>query len=76
MMKQQKSQKAGIEPHLTNHCLRATAMTVLSDHNVDTKHIKAVTGHKSNQSIKSYNARASFQKKEIMSNILSLFVNG
>ena len=34
MMKKM-SQKAGIEPHLTNHCLRATAVTVLSDHNVE-----------------------------------------
>ena len=75
MMKKM-SQKAGIEPHLTNHCVRATAVTVLSDHNVEARHIKAVTGHKSDQSIESYNARASFQQKENMSNILSHFVSG
>ena len=70
------SQKAGIEPHLTNHCLRATAVTVLSNHNVEARHKKAVTGHKSDQSIESSNAQASFQQKENMSNILSHFVSG
>ena len=75
MMKKM-SQKAGIESHLTNHCVRATAVAVLSDHNVEARHIKAVTGHKSDQSIESYNARASFQQKENMSNILSHFVSG
>ena len=70
------SQKAGIEPHLTNHCVTATAVTVLSDHNVEARHIKAVSVHKSDQSIESYNAQASFQQKENMSNILSHFVSG
>ena len=51
-------------------------MTVLSDHNVEAKHIKAVTGHKSDQSVESYNARASFQQKENMTNVLSRFVSG
>ena len=67
---------AGITPHLTNHCVRATAVTVLSDRNVEARHIKAVTGHKSDSAIESYNARASFPQKENMSNILSGFVSG
>ena len=58
------SKAAGITPHLTNHCVRATAVTVLSDSNVEARHIKAVTGHKSDSSIESYNARASFHQKE------------
>ncbi|XP_044165281.1 uncharacterized protein KIAA1958-like [Acropora millepora] len=65
---------ASIIPHLTNHCVRATSVTVLSDHNVEARHIKVVTGHKSTTSIESYNARASLQQKENMSNILSRFV--
>ena len=56
--------------------MRATAVTVLSDSNVEARHIKAVTGHKSDSSIESYNARASFHQKENMSNILSGFVSG
>ena len=70
------SRAAGITPHLTNHCVRATAVTVLSDRNVEARHIKAVTGHKSDSSIESYNARAYFPQKENMSNILSGFVAG
>ena len=67
---------ASIVPHLTNHCVRATSVTVLSDHNVEARQIKVVTGHKSTTSIESYNARASLQQKENMSNILSRFVAG
>ncbi|XP_028390782.1 uncharacterized protein LOC114515682 [Dendronephthya gigantea] len=70
------SKAAGIVPHLTNHCIRATSVTVLSDHNIEARHIKAVTGHKSDFSIQSYSARASFEQKENMSNILSRFVSG
>ena len=65
---------ASIIPHVTNHCVQATSVTVLSDHNVEARHIKVVTGHKSTTSIESYNARASLQQKENMSNILSRFV--
>ena len=70
------STAAGISPHLTNHCVRATAVTVLFDRNIEARQIKAVTGHKSDSAIESYNARASFPQKENMSNILSGFVSG
>ena len=45
------SQRAGIQPYFTNHSLRATTVTVLSSENVETRQIKAVTGHKSDASI-------------------------
>lgn len=67
---------ASIIPHLTNHCVRATSVTVLSDHNVEARHIKVVTGHKATTSIESYNARASLQQKENLSNILIRYVAG
>lgn len=70
------STSAGIAPHLTNHCVRATSVTVLSDHNIEARHIKTVTGHKSDNSIESYCSRASFQQKENMSSILSGFISG
>ena len=68
------SSRAGIEPHLTNHCLRATAITVLSDHNCETRHIKSVTGHRSDQAVESYNDRPSIEKQK-MSHFLSDFVS-
>ena len=43
MMKQM-STAAGIVPHLTNHYVRATSVTVLSDCNIEARHMKAVTG--------------------------------
>ena len=67
---------ASIIPHLTNHWVRATSVTVLSDHNIEARHIKVVTRHKSTTSIESYNPRASLQQKENMYNILSRFVAG
>ena len=69
------SVRAGIHPHLTNHCLRATSVTVLSDNNCETRHIKSVTGHKSDQSIESYNDRPSFDQERNMSNTLSAFLD-
>ena len=65
---------ASIIPHLTNHCVRVTSVTILSDHNVEVRHIKVVTGHKSTTSIESYNARASLQQKENMSNIVKWYM--
>ena len=67
------SKRAGIQPYLTNHCLRATSVTILSDHDCEVRHIKAVTGHKSDSSIESYNQRPSFEQQERMSSILSDF---
>ena len=48
------TQKAGIQPYVTNHSLRATTVTVLSSVNSETREITAVTGHKSDASIESY----------------------
>ena len=70
------STPAGIAPHLTNYCVRATSVTVLLEHNIEARHIKTVTGHKSDNSIESYCSRASFQQKENISNILGGFVSG
>lgn len=67
------SKRAGIQPHLTNHCLRATSVTVLSNNNCEVRHIKAVTGHKSDTSIESYNQRPSLVQQERMSTMLSGF---
>ena len=69
------SSRAGIQLHLTNHSLRATSVTVLSDNNCETRHIKSVTGHKSDNSIESYNDRSSLDQKK-MSEGLSSFLHG
>ena len=68
------SSHTGIEPLLTNHCLRATAVTVLSDHNCETKHIKSITGHRSDQAVELYNDRPSIEQEK-MSHVLSDLVS-
>ena len=73
MMKEM-SKRAGIEPHLTNHCLRAISVTVLSDHNCETRHIKSITGHKSDQAVESYNERSSIEQQQKISLVLSDFI--
>jgi len=65
------SSRAGIQPHLTNHCLRATSVAVLSNSNCETRHIKSVAGHNADQSIESYNDRPSLDQQRRMSNVLS-----
>ena len=39
------SLKAEINPPLTNHCVRATSVMILSDANVETRHIKQASSH-------------------------------
>jgi len=67
------SKREGIGPHLTDHCLRATSVTVLSDHDCETRHIKSITGHKSDQAVESYNERPSMEQQE-MSLALTYFI--
>ena len=56
------TQRAGIQPYFTSQSLRATTVTVLSSVNVETRHIKAVTGHKSDASIESYCERPTLRQ--------------
>ena len=73
-MLKEMSKRAGIVPHLTNHCLRATSITVLSDADCESRHIRFVTRHKSDETIKSYNYRPSFRQQRRMSNMLNGFL--
>ena len=52
--------QAGITPHLTNHCIRATLITVLNEARFEEKDIQSITSHKSNTSLESYTGSASF----------------
>ena len=69
-MLKEMSKKAGIVPHLTNHCLRAASITVLSDAALRVQ----AHQHKSDETIKSYNYRLSFRQQRRMSNMLSCFL--
>ena len=73
MMKEM-SKRAGKEPHLTNHCLRATSVTVSCKHICETRHIKSITGDKSDQAVKSYNERPWMEQQQKISLVLSDFI--
>jgi len=65
--------RAGIESRLSNHCLRASSVTVLSNHNCETRHIKSITAQKSDQAVESYKGPSMEQQRK-MSLVLSDFI--
>ena len=65
---------AGIDPPMTNHCIRATSITVLSAASVERCHIKEITGYRSETSIQSYCDKPTFQQFKVRSNTLSDFI--
>ena len=64
------SRDANLSIIYTNHSIRATAVTVLDNCGMEARHIMAVSGHKSEQSIRSY-SRTSAGMKRVMSNQLN-----
>ena len=55
----------------TNHSIRVTTITVLDECGYEARYIMAVSGRKSENSIRSYAARTSLSKKRKMSEALS-----
>lgn len=55
----------------TNHSIRATAITILDDCGFEARHIMAVSGHRSEQSTRSYASRTSLNTKRKMSETIS-----
>ena len=48
---------ANLSQVYTNHCIRATAITLWSDAGLSNCHIMTLSGHRNENSLKSYNAR-------------------
>ena len=67
--------RADILPYLTNHSIRATTITVLSSNNIETRKIKAVTGHRSDTSVENYCERPTLDQVKDMSNALSSYID-
>ena len=55
----------------TNHCIRATAVSLLDECNFEARHIMRVSGHKSESSIRSYSRSLSEVKQKEISHSLS-----
>ena len=62
---------AGLSKTYTNHCVRATAITLWSDSSVPARHIMSISGHANEQSLVSYNSRPSTSQLKNCSEILS-----
>lgn len=63
---------AKLSTEYTNHCIRATSVTILDQSGIEARHIMAVSGHRSESSIRSY-SRTSIGMKRKMSGNLSKF---
>ena len=69
-MMQKMSEAANLSRTYTNHCIRATAATVLSAAGVDSRNICAITGHKNESSLKSYIQGPSLKQRDTFCRIL------
>ncbi|XP_021359161.1 uncharacterized protein LOC110454115 [Mizuhopecten yessoensis] len=68
---QKLSQDHNLSKRYTNHSVRATSITTLDHNGVEARHIMSVSGHKNENSIRSYIFKLSDDKKRQMSDILS-----
>jgi len=62
---------ANLSKTYTNHCVRSTSITVLSDSGVPARHIMSISGHKNEQSLSSYNSIPSTSQLKQCSEIIS-----
>lgn len=65
------SEDAGLSQTYTNHCIRATCITALDQKGFEARHIMAISGHRSETSIKSYSRNVSESKKHSIFSVLS-----
>ena len=65
------SEEAKLLKAYTNHSVRATAITLWSNAGVQNRHIMAISGHRSEQSLAHYNTRPSTSQLQHCSDVLS-----
>ena len=70
------SKLASLSRIYTNHSVRAAAITLWSDAQVPSRHIMAISDHRSEASLKSYNTRPSSEQLRACSDILSGAMSG
>ena len=66
------SKDAQLSKLYTNHSIRATCLTKLDQAGFEIRHIQAISGHKSEESIKAYSTRCPENKKREMAAALDL----
>ena len=65
------SKEANLSRIYTNHSVRATAITVMSNAGIPNRHIMAISGHRNEQSLAHYNTRPSTDQLHQCSDVLS-----
>ena len=65
------SKAASLSKLYTNHSVRATAITWWSNAGIPNRHIKAISGHRNEQSLAHYNAHPSTSQIRSCSEVLS-----
>ncbi|XP_065927617.1 uncharacterized protein KIAA1958-like [Magallana gigas] len=70
-MMQRISKDAGLTCVYTNHCIRATCITMLDECGYESRHIIGISKHKSESSLKHYSSKLSNSKKRNMSDALT-----
>ena len=61
------SKSVHLSKNYTNHCVRATCITVLSESGFEARHIVTISGHKHQQSVQNYVRDTSNAQKPNMS---------
>lgn len=69
------SKAADLSQIYTNHCIRATCITTLNDHGFEARHIVTVSGHRNEESVKSYCSDTSTKQKRDMSDSIADFLS-
>lgn len=70
------SKEAGLSKVYTNHSVRSTGITLWTEAGVENRHIMAISGHRSEQSLAHYNSRPSTSQLHRCSSILSEAMHG
>ncbi|CAB4010182.1 Transposable element P transposase, partial [Paramuricea clavata] len=65
------STAAGLSKIYTNHCVRATSITLWSNAGLTNRHIMSISGHRNEQSLQHYNRRPSTSQLKRCSEVLS-----
>ena len=65
------SKRLSLSKIYTNHCIRATTVTVLSAEGLEARHIMRVTGHRCESSLRSYDHDNTIIQKRKISEILA-----
>ena len=66
------SKELKLSQKYTDHCIRAMAVSLLDECNIDACHIMRVSGHKSESSIRSYSRRLSEVKLSVVPVLLKI----